>query len=331
MHYAVKDAKRWVRETLKGYFVCTTMPFKADLAFDEEGLRHNVRHLLNLKSTSGLYVNSVFQEYTTLTVDERMRSSEVVTSEVAGRVPVIVEVTAESHLDAIRLANHAREFGADLVMLGVPHVGLRTREGVLDYFRIIARETDIGISIFSTSWADVGFQVTADMLIELAEIDAVCMVKDATADILSFYETLASVGPRMVVSRPSEQFWLAGRLVMGAELCPPLWMGTMRPVYCDDFSSRFEEAVTAEDWATATEAMRRVAGLGSAMAKNHKRGHHDVAFIKAVSSFFGMAAGPVRPPLSYPGEAELQEARRVLELAGTLPAPASKEPALSAR
>lgn len=320
MNYSIKDAKEWARETLTGYFLCPTTPFRDDMSLDEEGLRRNVAHLLGLRSTNGLYVNSVFGEPLALTLAERKRTAAIIIEEVRGRVPVLVEVSAESYLDAIDLANHSRDCGADLVMLGAPLTGLRTREGVLDYFRRVAAETEIGISVFTTSWTDVGFHITADMLLELAELDAVCMVKDATLNLFEFYDLLARVGPRIVVSRPSEQHWLAGRLVMGAALCPPLFMGTLRPVYCDPLTKSFEDAVKNEDWRAAAAAMLRVAGLSAEIAKNHAKGHHEVTMSKAITSLFGMAAGPVRPPLTYPDQAELLAARTALEHAGMLSA-----------
>src|SRR3546814_19740930 len=93
--------------------------------------------------------------------------------------------------------------------------GLRTPEGVLDFYRRIANESEIGICVYASSFGELGFRLTSDMLVELAEIDAVCAVKEASMSIAIYFETLHKVGDRPVVSMPAEEFWLTGRLVMG--------------------------------------------------------------------------------------------------------------------
>ena len=45
-------------------------------------------------------------------------------------------------------------------------------------------------------------------------------------------------------------------------------------------------------------------------------GRHNPAITKAVTGMMGLAAGPVRPPLSWPEPEELEEARLILEEAG---------------
>jgi 4-hydroxy-tetrahydrodipicolinate synthase len=319
MRYAVTEAKDWVRESLHGYVVCPTTPFTDDLRVDEAGVQHNVKYQLSLASTGGLYLNSVFAEHLSLTIAERKRIAEIIVAEVAGRVPVVVEVTSESYLDAIDLGNHARDIGADLVLLGVPLTGLRTREGVLEYFRRFASDTDIGIAVFTTSWADVGFHIDTDLLLELSKIDAVCVVKDATANLVEFYDKLDRVAPRMVVSRPSEQYWLAGRLVMGPELCPPLFLGTTKSLYCDHITKSFLDAVGAEDWKGARDSMMRGVRLSASIFAGHASGHHEVAATKAVTGLLGMATGPVRPPIAYPSDEVIANASRLLIEAGSLP------------
>jgi 4-hydroxy-tetrahydrodipicolinate synthase len=322
VNYAIKDAKEWARATLRGFVVCPTTPFHDDYSLDEEGMRGNIAQFVDLESTSGLYVNSVFGEHYNLSMAERKRLAEIAVEEAAGRVPVFVEVTTEGYIDAIDLANHARDCGVDAVILGSPLSGLRTRQGVLNYVRAVAAETDIGIGMFTTTWADVGFHIDAGMLLELAQLDAVCVVKDATGGLAATYDMFGKVEPKVRVSRPSLPYWLAARHVMGGDLVAPLWLGVVAPIYADRLCKRFEDAVHAESWPEASDAMLELAHLQAGLAKNHATGHHDVAFMKAVSALCGYAAGPVRPPLTYPADQELEVAKALLDGAGALPAAA---------
>jgi 4-hydroxy-tetrahydrodipicolinate synthase len=324
VQYSLKEAKAWARESLRDYFVTTTMPYKDDLSIDEEGLRHNTRHILGLRATGGVYVGSIYQEFNFLTMAERKRVAEVVLEEVAGRVPVMVGISGNCMADVIELGNHATDHGADLVMIWPPSYGLRTQKGVLEFYRRIASALRIGICVYATSFGELGFRLTPDMLVELAaENPGVCAVKEASQSIATYFETLAKVGDRIVVSMPAEEFWLPGRLVMGPELSTEVFLGTSRPLYTEtveqNWPREFLEAARIGDIATARTLMLRIRGVADAIfARHHARGAHEVMLTKAITGFFGMATGPARPPLGYPPDADIAEARAILVEAGLL-------------
>lgn len=332
MKYQLKDAKAWAKATLRDYFVTTTMPFKEDLTIDEEGLRHNTRHILGLGCTGGIYVGSIYQEFNFLTLAERERVAKVVLEENAGRVPVMVGISGNCMADVIELGNHAAENGADLVMLWPPSFGLRTQQGVLEFYRRIASQLQIGMCVYATTFGELGFRLTPDLLASLADIPGICAVKEASQSIAIYFETLAEVGERMVVSMPAEEFWLPGRMLFGPKLSTEVFIGTSRPLYTEtptsDWPREFLAAARSGDVETARDRMLKIRGVADAIfAKHHAKGSHEVALTKAITGFFGMATGPVRPPLGYPPAAEIEEARQVLVNAGLLRA--SKTPELA--
>jgi 4-hydroxy-tetrahydrodipicolinate synthase len=330
VQYTLNEAKAWARETLRDYFVTTTMPYREDLSIDEAGLRLNARHILGLRATGGVYVGSIYQEFNFLTLSERKRVAEVVLEEVAGRVPVMVGISGNCMADVIELGNHAAEHGADLVMLWPPSFGLRTQEGVLEFYRRIASQIPIGICVYATSFGELGFRLTPEMLLELADIPGVCAVKEASQSIAVYFETLAKVGDRIVVSMPAEEFWLPGRLVFGPELSSEVFLGTSRPLYTEtaerSWPREFIDASRAGDVRGARELMLEIRGVADAIfGRHHARGAHEVALTKAITGFFGMATGPMRPPLAYPPPADIAEAAAVLEQAGLLEQAAEPE------
>src|SRR5262249_20792788 len=153
-----------------------------------------------IASCGGVYVGSIYQEFTALTMAERKRVSEIALETVAGRVPVMVGVSGSCIADVVELANHAAEHGADLVMLWPPVFGLRTPEGVLDFYRRVTEQSAIGMCLYASSFGELGFRLTPDMLASLADIPQVCAVKEASMSIAIYFETLAKVGDRLVVS-----------------------------------------------------------------------------------------------------------------------------------
>src|SRR3546814_19757022 len=133
---------------------------------------------------------------------ERKRASELALETVAGRVPVMVGVSGSCIGDIVELANHAKDHGADLVMLWPPMFGLRTPEGVLDFYRRIANESDIGLCVYASSFGELGFRLTSDMLVELAAIYAVRAVQEASMSIAIYYATLHTGRAPLVVHLP---------------------------------------------------------------------------------------------------------------------------------
>jgi 4-hydroxy-tetrahydrodipicolinate synthase len=332
--YPLNEAKAWARETLRDYFVTTTMPLHDDLSIDEGGMRHNIRKILELRSCGGVYVGSIYQEFSYLTLAERKRVQEVALDEVGGRVSVMCGISGNCMEDVIELGNHAAEHGADLVMLWPPSFGLRTQRGVTEFYRRIASKLQIGMCVYATSFGELGFRLTPDMLVELAEtIPGVCAVKEASMSIANYFETLAKAGDKIVVSMPAEEFWLPGRMLFGAERSSEVFMGTSRPLYCEtptsDWPREFLAAARSGDIETARDRMLKMRGVADAiLAKHHSKGSHEVALTKAITGFFGYATGPVRPPLSYPAESEIEEARQILIQAGLL---TERTPELAAR
>jgi 4-hydroxy-tetrahydrodipicolinate synthase len=327
MRYHLHEAKAWARETLRDYFVTTFTPFHDDLSLDEEGLRRNIRRILAYRCLGGIYVGSVYQEFQYQTIAERRRVAEVVLDEVAGRTPVMVGITGNCIADVIELGNHAAERGADLVMLWPPSFGLRTHEGVMDFYRRIAERLEIGMCVYATSFSELGFRLTPEMLAELAEVPGICAVKEASFSIATYFETLQKVGDRLVISMPAEEFWLPGRLLFGPERSSEVFIGSSRVIYCEtadiDWPREFLTAARAADIETARDRMLKMRGVADVLvAKTHAQGWHAVALTKAVSGFFGYATGPVRPPLSYPPAEELAAAREILVAHGLLPSPA---------
>ncbi|MBN1249298.1 MAG: dihydrodipicolinate synthase family protein, partial [Anaerolineae bacterium] len=79
-----------------------------------------------------------------LSVSERRLVTEVVVDQVAGRVPVIVHVGAVATRDAVALARHAQDLGADGVASILPPFGRSVDETLTHYETIAAAAPDVG-------------------------------------------------------------------------------------------------------------------------------------------------------------------------------------------
>ena len=70
--YTKDEAMDWARENLRGQWTTLMTPFTPEDELDEEGLRHNIRHVRSL-GTHGGGCTWGMGEFWSLTMDERLR------------------------------------------------------------------------------------------------------------------------------------------------------------------------------------------------------------------------------------------------------------------
>ena len=107
-HYRKHEAQEWAWETLRGQWTTLVTPFTADKAFDEVGLRQNIRHIQAL-GTRGAGCTWAMGEFWSLTFDERCRVMETVADESQGKWYIGAHVTHTSAEDMLALAKRAEE------------------------------------------------------------------------------------------------------------------------------------------------------------------------------------------------------------------------------
>jgi 4-hydroxy-tetrahydrodipicolinate synthase len=320
MSYPTAQAKAWARDNLRGHIVTTITPFHDDLTVDVSGLRANVAHLLELPCVQGMYVNSVFQEVTALTVKERLLVLRTVVEAVEGRVPVVAVASGNAVADVVEAAGAAQDIGADVVMVWPPTFGYRTSDGVLEFMRQVARQVEIGLCVYASGLSEFGFRLTPSMLVELARIEHVCGVKEASLSLGTYLDTLAAVGDQLVVSCPLDEYWVAGRRLAPSR-APDVLLGTSRPLYLETprttLLSDLRHAVHTGEPALIEAALATVVRLANEL---HTRflegGGHNIALAKAVAGVRGLATGPVRPPMSAPPASEIRQATEIMRQAG---------------
>lgn len=121
-------------------------------------------------------------EFTSLTHDERRQVAEIVIDQVAGRVPVVPHVGAMTAKEAIALAKHAEEKGADAIMAVAPYYESPPLEDVLDYYRKIAGSVSIPVMVYNAPLA-TGCNIDPDSMAGLArEVEQIKYVKDTSCD-----------------------------------------------------------------------------------------------------------------------------------------------------
>ena len=118
----------------RGAYLIAVTPFRDDGALDLESADRMVEFYLS-HGAAGLTLLGVLGEAPKLTQDESRRFVARVVSRVAGRVPVVVGVSAPGFAALRELAAALLDAGASGVMLQ-PGAGLRSDQQILDWFEL---------------------------------------------------------------------------------------------------------------------------------------------------------------------------------------------------
>ena len=164
----------------KGSFVALLTPFK-DGNFDESTFRSFVDWQIN-EGTDGLVPCGTTGESPTLSHKEHRRVTEICIEVSNGRVPVIAGAGSNSTEEAISLAQHAKSVGTDAVLIVTPYYNKPTQAGLYEHYKAINDAAKIPIIIYNIPGRSI-IDINVETMSELAKLDYVVGVKDATAQL----------------------------------------------------------------------------------------------------------------------------------------------------
>jgi len=161
---------------------------------DEDANRAHVDFLI----TGG--VHAVFALGSTgetmhLTMEERRAFAELVVRHVDGRVPVLVGCLSTATDDAVALARHAQEIGADGVIVIPPYYWTPNDQAIELHIGAVAAAVSLPVLIYNFP-AVVGRNIPAPVVARLASAyDRVLGIKDTIDSVGHIHEVIARVKP----------------------------------------------------------------------------------------------------------------------------------------
>jgi 4-hydroxy-tetrahydrodipicolinate synthase len=146
----------------------------------------------------GIILGGTLGEASTLTEEEKL-ALVVKTLELTGqKIPVILNIGAQSTSEAIRQAQVAQDTGVDGLMLLPPMRYKASDEETVNYFIAIARSTDLPIMIYNNP-VDYRILVTLNMFESLTAVENINAVKDSTRDITNITRMINRFGSRFKI------------------------------------------------------------------------------------------------------------------------------------
>ena len=176
----------------KGSLVALITPFREG-GVDEKAFQDFVEWQIS-EGTHGLVPCGTTGESPTLSHDEHKRVTELCIEAAAGRVPVVAGAGSNSTAEAIDLAQHAKQAGADGVLVVTPYYNKPNQDGLYAHFKAINDAVEIPIIIYNIPPRSV-VDMTVETMAELARLPNVVGVKDATTDLQRPIETRVAAGP----------------------------------------------------------------------------------------------------------------------------------------
>jgi len=282
--------------TVGGTHVLLVTPFLPNHTRDRDSLVSLIDHVIDA-GADGVIALGTTGEFFTLTTAERVEVMTDVLEIVAGRVAVTIGTGSDSTAEAVSLAQHAQQAGADCVMVLPPFYFATSAAAQLAHFRTVARAVDISVMIYDG--AD-GITVDAPIVAALAdELDNIHYVKMALPAPRRVTE-LRQLAPSVTVFA-GDDVTLVNALRNGA---------AGSAIATGNFMAReviaLHSAASAGNWDKATQLFAEGLLQGVAATANPKT--QFIARIKAVLAAQGVIEHPtVRPPLTPLCEQEMAD------------------------
>src|SRR5207244_12582274 len=113
-----------------------------------------------------------------------------------GRVPVVAGAGSNSTKEAVELARHAEQAGADAVLIVTPYYNKPTQEGLYQHFKAINDAIGIPIIIYNIPARSV-VDMSVETMARLFELKNIAGVRDATANVARVPPQPTPMGPAL--------------------------------------------------------------------------------------------------------------------------------------
>lgn len=195
------------KEKLAGAIPPMITSFTPEGEIDEGRLRDLVEFLS--ERVHGLFVCGSYGSGPLMRTDQREQCAQIAIDQAGGRIPVIVHVGTAATEQAVRLAKHALEVGADRIASVPPYYYSHTEDTVLRYYDALVKAVDLPVYVYNNP-KTVGYAISSELMNKLADI-GIAGVKDSSFDLMVFSDFLRKVDrPGFDVVMGTEALFLSG-------------------------------------------------------------------------------------------------------------------------
>lgn len=169
----------------KGSAVALVTPFN-EMGVDFEILGKLVEYHIE-NHTDALVVCGTTGEATTMSDYEQLAVIKYVVDKVNKRIPVIAGTGSNNTLHSIHLSQEAERLGVDALLVITPYYNKTNQKGLKVHFETIAKSVGLPIILYNVP-GRTSMNIKPSMIAELAKIDNIVAVKEASGDLAQVAE-----------------------------------------------------------------------------------------------------------------------------------------------
>ena len=282
-----------------GAFTALITPFKNG-AVDEDAFVKLVEWQIE-QGIHGLVPVGTTGESPTLSHEEHDLVIELCVKTAAGRVPVIAGAGSNSTAEAVRLAKHAEDVGADGVLIVSPYYNKPTQAGLFAHFNAVAEAVSVPVIVYDIPGRSI-VRVDDDTMAKLATIKNIAGVKDAVGDAARPTRLLNLIGEDFA-QLSGEDATCLPYLAAGGHGCISV-VSNIAPALC----AQMHEAFAKGDVARAMQINRQIMPLHDGMFTEASPGP-----VKYAASLLGICEPDTRLPLVEISSASKQVVEEALK------------------
>ena len=181
----------------QGSMVAIITPFDAEGNFDEQSYRQLIEFQIE-NGTDVIVPCGTTGESATLNYKEHDRVIKTCIDQVKKRVPIIAGTGSNATAEAIEISQHAKELGADGLLLVSPYYNKPSQEGLYQHYKAIAENVALPQVLYNVP-GRTGMNMTAATTIRLAEFANIVAIKEASGDLTQASEIIAQAGDKIDV------------------------------------------------------------------------------------------------------------------------------------
>ncbi len=258
------------------------------------------------EGTNALVPCGTTGESPTLSHEEHMHVTELCIEAAAGRVPVIAGAGSNSTHEAINFAKHAKEAGADAILVVTPYYNKPTQEGMYRHFEAVHSATDLPLIIYNIPGRSI-VDMSIDTMARLAELPNVVGVKDATADLTRPQLTRLAMGSEFC-QLSGEDGTIVPYLAAGGHGCISV-TSNVAPKLCSDMHTAWQ----SRDIDTVMDIQDRLMPLHKALFCEASPGP-----VKYAAKLLGKCSDELRLPLCEIADSSKAQVEGAMRHAGLL-------------
>lgn len=165
-----------------GAGVAIITPFHEDGSINYDQLKKLVDYHCE-NGTDSIVICGTTGESATMTEEEHLECIKRTIDFTAGRIPVIAGTGSNCTATAVELSREAAKAGADGLLVVTPYYNKATQKGLIEHYKVIAREADAPIIMYSVA-SRTGCNIEPATVAALVkEVDNIVGVKEASGNI----------------------------------------------------------------------------------------------------------------------------------------------------